>query len=177
MMDQILPFTLIYKAFVEMDMEINLKAPKTLELLQVLVVGNNPIEMGRILDKLKRIDHRKVVTEIAFDLETIFERLTHFQPNHILIDDNIGKEELTVAVSKLNAHKKTKNVPITVLKNSNYSESAVSSQILDYILKQDISGESLINAIKNSLKFKRTQRYLYTTYHQRKGQLLRLIKR
>ena len=59
--------------------------------LHVLVVGNNPIEMGSVLEKLHRVKKRKVVTEIAFDIRSTIERLSTFNPNFILIDDNFLK--------------------------------------------------------------------------------------
>jgi hypothetical protein len=134
-----------------------LQETSTNEALNVLLVGNNPIEMGGILDKLNRIRTKKIVTEIAFDLKTISERLAHFKPSYILIDDNIGKLELTQVVTTLSAGNRTKNIPITVLKNSNYHESFVSFCNLDYVLKQNWNAESLFIVIKNSLKLRRTQ--------------------
>lgn len=144
--------------------------------INILLIGNNPIEMSRILDKINQLRDRKVITEIAFDLKSILERLINFNPNFILIDDNIGKVELTETVNKLAQNRKTKDVPITVLKNSNYEESLGSSSILDYILKQNLSVESLYNTLKNSLKLRRTQLYLYQAYKRRRSQLLGLAK-
>ena len=145
-----------------------------LEELNVLVVGNNPTELGRVFDSLSGIPGKRIVTEIAFDLKTIIERLTHFTPNFIVIDDNIGKAELKNSVQALLRYRKTKSIPITVLKNSNYQETLISG-VLNYILKEHLTGESLYKALKNSVKFRQTQRYLYVAYKKRKGQLSRLL--
>jgi CheY-like chemotaxis protein len=126
----------------------------------ILLVGNNPIEMGKILDNLKRVPGKRIITEIAFDLKSVLERLLKFDPNFIFIDDNIGHIELGQAVDTLSSNKKTKDIPITVLKNSNYKESWSSVGILDYLLKQNLSPEVFYNALKNSLKFRRTQNFL-----------------
>jgi CheY-like chemotaxis protein len=157
-------------------METNVEHIRTSEPLNVLLIGNNPIDMGKTLEKLNQIKGRKIITEIAFDLKSIVERLIRFNPNYILIDDNIGKTELDLTVDTLSRTRKTKNIPITVLKNSNYQESSSSSSsgALDYLLKQNFSSESLYMAIRNSLKFRRTQLYLYRAYRKRKGQLLRM---
>lgn len=154
----------------------NVKQQLSEDQLNVLLVGNNPIEMGRILDDLNRVPGKKIITEIAFDIKSILERLLKFNPNFILIDDNIGRVELTLAINALSSNSKTKNIPITVLKNSNYKESGTSSSILDYLLKQNLSPEVLYNALKNSLKFRRTQVFLYNAYQKRKGQLLRFVE-
>jgi len=145
------------------------------EQVNVLLIGNNPIEMGRVLDNLQKIRGHKITTESAFDLKSIMERLMRFRPNFILIDDNIGKHELLATVESLSNNRKTRDIPITVLKNSNYKEAMGSSSILDYLLKQNLSPDALYNTLKNSLKFRRTQLYLYQAYKKRKQQLLKVI--
>ena len=139
------------------------------EPLNVLLVGNNPIEMGIVLEKLRHVRNRKVITEIAFDIRSIVERLVSFKPNFIIIDDNIGRDGLIETVNKLATTRVTKNVPITVLKNSNYRESLASASVLDYLLKQNLSSDGLYNAIKNALRLKRTQRLLYQAYRRKKN--------
>jgi DNA-binding NarL/FixJ family response regulator len=145
------------------------------EQYHILLIGNNPIEMGKIIDNIDRVPGKKIITEIAFDIKGSLERLIKFRPNFILIDDNIGRTELAQTVSALSANRKTKNIPITVLKNSNYRESSAPGGILDYMLKQNLSPEVLYSALKNSLKFRRAQLLLYKAYQKRKGQLLRLV--
>lgn len=155
-------------------MSSEIKSPPLLEKLSVLVVGNNPIELSRIFDNLNKIEGKNVITEIAFDLKSIIERLIKFQPQYILIDDNIGRPALKNMVTALLKGRKTKDIPITVLKNSNYHE-AISTGVLNYVLKENLNGDSLYTALNNSLKFKKTQLFLLNAYKARKGQLLRLI--
>lgn len=150
---------------------------KMMEPLNILLVGNNPIELSAVLEKLNQLRSRKLVINIAFDVKTILERLATFNPNFILIDDNIGRRELIDTVNKLSANRKTRNVPITVLKNSNYHEALASPGILDYILKQNISTDAIYNMVKNTLKFKRTQQYLLDAYKQRKKLIMKIQKR
>lgn len=143
--------------------------------VSILLVGNNPIELSRMLETIKKLPNR-VTAEIAFDLASIWQRLVKFRPNFILIDDNIGLQELSQTVSTLSANPKTKNVPITVLKNSNYSGSIVSSDIADYILKQHLTSESLYIALRNSLRFQQARKYLAKAYAKRKRELLKLMR-
>lgn len=144
---------------------------RSVEPLNLLLVGNNPIELSSILSKVQMIPGNKIITEIAFDLKSLFERLMNFRPNYILIDDNIGREELTEALAALAGSKKTRDIPVTVLKNSNYEETRGSTSVLDYVLKQNISTESILNTVKNSIKSRRTQMFLYQAYNMRKRQL------
>jgi len=150
------------------------KSASKINQLNVLVVGNNPIELTRTFESLKRISEHKVITEIAFDLRSIVDRLAHFRPNYILIDDNLGQLQLKAAVEVLLKNRRTKHIPITILKNSNYRE-AMNTGVMNYVLKDSITADSLYTALKNSLKFKKTQLYLQQAYKRRKGQLLRVL--
>jgi CheY-like chemotaxis protein len=136
--------------------------------LNVLLMGNNPIEMGNMLEKLNQIRGSKIVTEIAFDLKSLTERLLKFRPNYILIDDNIGKSELSQAVNALSQKSRTRNIPIAVLKNSNYHESIETSTILDYLLKANLSSERLYNTLKNAIRLRRTQIMLQKAFRMKK---------
>jgi DNA-binding NarL/FixJ family response regulator len=144
--------------------------------LNVLIVGNNPLELSTMLNKIARIPGRMVTTEIAFDMRSIVERLMRFRPNVILIDDNIGTRELGQTVEALAHNRKTKNVPITVLKNSNYREASSSLSVFDYILKTSLTAEALYASIRNSLKARRTQLYLHKVSKRRHSLLSGLSK-
>ena len=157
-------------------METRMEPLRRADTVNVLLVGNNPIEMGGVLEKLKQVRGQRIATEIAFDVKSIMERLLRFKPNFILIDDNIGRHVLTETVNTLSTNQNTKDVPITVLKNSNYSESIGSTSILDYLLKQTLSPDDLYKTLKNTLRFRQTQRYLYQAFKKRRGQLLSAIK-
>ena len=63
------------------------------------------------------------------------------------------------------------NLVLNCIKNRDTKE----KEIFDLILKDSITGESLYTALKNSLKFKKTQLYLHQAYKRRKGQLLRVL--
>jgi len=139
--------------------------------LNILLVGNNPIEMSTVVEKLRQVRKHRIVTEIAFDIKSTLERLMHFKPNFILIDDNLGRRGLKETIQALTAERKTRDIPITVLKNSNYREIAPSSGILDYLLKQNISADSLYGSIRNALRMKRTQALLMRAYRRNSGWL------
>lgn len=134
------------------------------------------MELGGVLEKLKQVRTQKIITEIAFDLKTILERLIRFNPNFIFIDDNIGRLELQETLKQLSSNRKTKDIPITVLKTSNYHEVLGSSGILDYLLKQNLSADALYNTVKNSLRFRKTQLYLHKVYNKRKTELFKLTR-
>jgi len=156
-------------------METLLQADQTSDSVNILLIGNNPIEMSSMLHTIAKVPGRKIIAEIAFDVKSGLERLIKFQPNFILIDDNIGRRELSHTVESFMHNTKTRDVPITVLKNSNYEEAVVSADIMDYLLKRNLTAESLYNAIKNTLKFRRTRQYIMDAYNKRKDLLLKLV--
>jgi CheY-like chemotaxis protein len=143
--------------------------------LNVLLVGNNPIDLSHTEAGLGQIQNHEVKIETAFDLTSIFDRLSKFRPNFILLDDNLGSTGLRLIVEALQVHRKTKNIPVTVLKNSNYIDT-INTGVMNYVLKQSITGEALYTAFMNSLKFKRTQQYLQQAYNKRSGQFMRMVK-
>lgn len=145
-----------------------------IEEMNVLMIGNNPLELVKVFNYLKNLSEKRVITEVAFDLKSGLQRLSKFRPNFIILDDNLGRLELTHAIGSLSHFKKTKNVPVTVLKNSNYHE-AFGGVAMNYILKENLSEESLYAAFRGSLISARAQVYLKKVYRKRKGQLKRLL--
>jgi CheY-like chemotaxis protein len=153
-----------------------MKTSKQADSVNILLIGNNPIEMSTMLNTIASVPGRRIITEIAFDVKSSLERLMKFQPTFILIDDNIGREELSQTVDSLTHNAKTRDIPITVVKNSNYEEAVVSADILDYLLKKNLTAESLYSAIKNTLKFRRTRQFLLEAYTKRKSLLYKLVR-
>jgi hypothetical protein len=144
-------------------------------VMNVLVMGNNPIELTKVFENLKRLkDGNNVVTEIAFDLKSCKERLAKFSPHYIFIDDNLGKQTLSQLVGFFSVRKKTKDVPITILKNSNYQE-AFSGRVMNYLLKENLTEDILSSALSTSLMAWRAQMALMNAYQKRKGQVKRLL--
>lgn len=136
---------------------------------KVLVVGNNPIELGFVFERLHGITGKEIQTEMAFDLKTIVERLGFFTPQHIIIDDNVGRKELHRMVDRL--HKSpTRHVPITILKNSNYHE-AIGAGVMNFVLKKNLTSELLYRELLNSLQFLKTQQYWNKVFRKRRSQL------
>src|SRR6478609_8701293 len=145
-----------------------------LEEMNVLMIGNNPLELAKVFNYLKNLPDKKVITEIAFDLKSGLQRLAKFNATFIILDDNLGRRELTDAVGSLSHYKKTKNIPVAVLKNSNYHE-AFGGVAMNYILKENLSEKAIYAAFRSSLISIRAQLYLKELYRKRKGQLMRLL--
>lgn len=142
----------------------------------ILLIGNNPRELSSVYNLLKKIKKREFITDIAFDLKNIFLRIARFRPNFILIDDALNKRQIKKLLNRLRRNKKTQDIPIAVLKSSNYNET-LNEGVSDFILKENMSSDSLYHSILNSIRFHKTYRYLRYAYRKRAWQLTKFFKR
>ena len=144
------------------------------ESINVFLIGNNPIELSSIYDKLKDIKSRTFKTEIGFELKGLVNKIRRFSPSCILIDDNLSRLDIVKLIKKLSSDNKTKNIPITVIKNSNYKEGF--SEVQDYVLKESMTSDSLSHSILNAIKFKRMQTYIYKKYKKNKSRIISFLQ-
>lgn len=149
---------------------------KVLQSWQLLLVGNNPIELSSVVDRLKEIRHQPIVAQFAFDLRSSLQCLHKFAPSYILIDDNIGTEELRETVQEFAHNRKTKDVPITIIKNSNYQATLFDTP-LDYVLKSNLSSDRILKTLNRSTTARDAQTFLKRAYQKRKGLLSQLLSR
>lgn len=143
--------------------------------VSVFMIGNNPIDISNVYDKLKKSKKIRFVTETAFDITDMLKRILRFNPSCILLDDNLGKPELKRIVHKLVRDKRTQDIPLTIVKNSNYSD-VITEGVHDYILKDSLNSESIYRSLANSRKLRKTQLYLYKSYKNNKNKLLSMLQ-
>ncbi|MCA4897775.1 MAG: hypothetical protein ACK5BJ_18710 [Bacteroidota bacterium] len=132
---------------------------KVLQSWQLLLIGNNPIELSSVVDRLKEIRHQPIVAQFAFDLRSSLQCLSKFAPSYILIDDNIGTDELKETVQEFAHNRKTKDVPITIIKNSNYQATLFDTP-LDYVLKSNLSSDRILKTLNRSTTARDAQTFL-----------------
>lgn len=147
---------------------------KVLQSWQLLLIGNNPIELSSVVDRLKEIRHQPIVAQFAFDLRSSLQCLSKFVPSYILIDDNIGTDELKETVQEFAHNRKTKGVPITIIKNSNYQATLFDTP-LDYVLKSNMSSDRILKTLNRSTTARDAQTFLKRAYQKRKGLLSQLL--
>ncbi len=164
--------TLFFERLIDLKFycEMATAAVKDSKSLNVLLIGNNPTEMGSIYDLLKKVKKREMIADMAVDLKKIFLRIAKFRPNFILVDDGLTRMEIKKLIGELRGNKETENIPVAVLKSSNYSET-LNDGVSDFILKEGLSSENLYHSIRNSISLHRTYRYLNVTYKRRAKQL------
>lgn len=141
-----------------------------IEAINVFLIGNNPIELSNIYDKLKDIRNKTFRTEVSFDLKGLFKKIIHFNPACILIDDNVDRAYIDKLLNRLSTHKRTKNIPITVLKN--FNRESFLSNAEGFLLKDNMTSELLSSSILNSIKLKKMRRNITLFYKKKKSQLI-----
>ena len=147
--------------------------------VDILLVGNNPMEMSDIYENLRDYKRGILDATITFELKGLLQKIIKTKPKSVVIDDKYSHEELREVISTLLNHSKTKHIPITLIKNSNV-EDKVDLDVDDFVLKHDLSAAKLIASVRNAVKFRATRNYLRKTYANQGGLLVgtfdRLIK-
>ena len=142
--------------------------------INVLIIGNNPVELSRIKSLIKNLKGRKFMADFCFSTRDSLMRILKFKPGCILVDDTIDKKSLADFSNKINSNNKTKHIPITLLKSS-YKNQIDIPGFSDFLLKDGLSGESLSKAIVNVIRSRKTHRYLYIKYKKNKRRISNLF--
>ena len=130
--------------------------------INVLLVGNNPLEMSLVYEKLFDLKDKIKRIETAFSHADMLNKIHLNHPNCILLDDNMGIRPLKSIVQTVNSLSK-EAISITLMKSHNRQE--VTSGVHEYLLKEGINSTKVYKALRNALKFKRTQQFFRIKYY------------
>jgi len=134
----------------------------THKAINILLIGNNPGDLGYLSQYLKA-SRRKFHTDAVFCIKNCLKFVVANQPDCIMIDENLGQENVEEILDDLNSDYRTNSIPITILRQEN-SPKIYYSAVQTYIIKEKMSKEGITDAILNAIKSKKNQRYFYTTY-------------
>ncbi len=116
------------------------------ESVNVLIVGNNPIDMAEIYSELSEIKGKNYIVDVCFDVRDCFARIVKTHPEVVLIDDNMDYISTKKLIDQVKSSAKTKHIPLVFLKSSNWNFS-VMDKVDDYILKSAMNTISLDRTI------------------------------
>lgn len=154
----------------EMTLESN-RGSKQNEI-NVLLVGNNPIEMSLVYEKLYDLKDKIKRIETAFSQADMLNKIHLTHPNCIILDDNFGVSRLKNIIKNINELSK-EAIAITLLKSHNKQE--VTSGVQEYILKDGIDSIRIYNALRNARKFRKTQQFFKMKYYSGRRILRRIF--
>jgi hypothetical protein len=144
--------------------------------IRVLLVGNNPIEMSKIYDVLKSSLRPVFETEASFDMNDTFKRFEKFKPTSLLIDEDLGKENIQKLIESLKSSNLYDQIGITLIKAS-YCKEILLNGIQEYVLKAELTKEKLANSILNSVRFKKAEISLKKSYGKKMENLKNLFNK
>ena len=136
--------------------------------VEILLVGNNPMEMSDIYENLLKYKRGILNAAIAFELQGLLSKIIKIRPRSIVIDDKYGREELKSVINSLLHNAKTRHIPITVIKNSNHEEPGDLGAD-DFVLKHNLSATELMASIRNAVKFRAARNYFNKTHSNTPG--------
>lgn len=125
-----------------------MKSNQKVTAMRIFLIGNNPIELGDISDKIKQITSESILVDYGFDVSAALKSIRKIAPACILVDDNIGRKALKKLTELIRKGGKTAEIPIAVLKNSNYSESGLLIA-REFIMKEGLTPHGLQRSIQN----------------------------
>lgn len=140
--------------------------------INVLLVGNNPIEMSALYEGLQNLKGKITKVSTSFSDEDTLKKIASDSPNCIIIDDNLGLTGLKSLIDKINQLGKDA-ISITLLKTKNTQEAIYGVQ--EYLLKESLTPERIYQSLKNAIKFRKTQKYLKVKYYTGKKRLKRMF--
>ncbi len=125
----------------------------TSSVIKVLMISNNPREMGCLSDHLRSFAWKKFSVVATFDLKTGW-RLAHtHRPDYILVDGSLGAEHIKVWVQALRKRRPFDKTAIAVLKDDNSTQLVIPG-IQDYLLKDNIVSDTFALTVLNAIRLK-----------------------
>ncbi len=125
----------------------------TSNVIKVLMIGNNPREMGCLSDHLRGYTWKKFNVSATFDLKHGMQLAQSQKPHYILLDYELGKRQLTDWVKNLRRQRNFKNTALAVLKDDNKSEILVPG-VQDYLLKDAIESDTFALNVLNAIRIR-----------------------
>lgn len=116
-----------------------------------MLVGNNPIEMSGICEKLHQGFRGHVHTNISFTMKGIPQKVKLIRPSLIIVDELFGYSEIQKLVEALSNDPKTKHITMCMLKSSGLSYSH-QLNISHFITKDSVSSKELVQRFWGSME-------------------------
>lgn len=116
----------------------------------VLIIGNNPIEITTIYNNLNNYRPKNYIADVCFSIKDSFNKMLKSKPDCILLDDNILVDQIKMLINKVKESSRLKNIPIVLLKSSNFNFAA-GNEVQDFLLKGNLTTEILSNTIEKNI--------------------------
>ena len=133
----------------------------TPQVIKVLMISNNPREMGCLSDHLRKFTWKKFNVVATFDLKQGQRLAYSHRPHYILLDGSLDQQLLRTWVQTLRKGKQFQHTAIALLKENNRAQLVIPG-VQDYLLKDSIVSDTfalkVLSAVR--LKIKETKKVL-----------------
>jgi PleD family two-component response regulator len=126
----------------------NMKAP-----IQVLLVGNNPMELSHLYEGVKKCKNAKMQPEICFKAEDSYLKSVKLKPDCIVADDSLSFAQIEDLIEKISKDVRTKDIPVVVLTHTPYKN--LNSMANEILIKEDFDHDKLAHTVSNMIKEKK----------------------
>ncbi|MCC5931877.1 MAG: hypothetical protein JJU28_21720 [Cyclobacteriaceae bacterium] len=121
------------------------------EHVNVMIIGNNPIELTNLYSILCNNRSKNYIAEVCFNVKDSLAKMLSRRPDCILLDDNLVVDQIKTFFSKIKSNASLKNIPVVLLKSTNLSSEA-SNDVNDYLLKNTIDADVLNKTIEKNIR-------------------------
>lgn len=121
------------------------------EHVNVMIIGNNPIELTNLYSILSNNRSKNYIAEVCFNVKDSLNKMLNKRPDCILLDDNLVVDQIKTFFRKIKSNSNLSNIPIVLLKSANLNSEA-SNDVNDYLLKNAIDAEVLNKTIEKNIR-------------------------
>ena len=134
--------------------------------IRVLMIGNNPREMGCLSIHLRNFVWKRFAVNATFDLTEGWKIAQYYKPDYILIDASFGSQLIREFLHQLRSNKNTSSAVVALLKENNHSELIIPG-VQDYLLKDNIESDTFAFDVLSAIahKLKDDQKEVYQMSH------------
>ena len=131
--------------------------------IKVLMIGNNPREMGCLNIHLRNFRWKRFKVNATFDLAEGWRIIQYFKPDYILVEASFGVEPIRNFLQQVRSRKSTSLAAVALLKEDNQTQMVIPG-IQDYILRDNISSDTfafdVINVVAQKAKKKEKEKLI-----------------
>ena len=124
--------------------------------IKVLMIGNNPRELGCLSLHLRNFRWKRFSVNATFNLKEGWKIAQYFKPDYVLIDGSFDSADIKNFVQQLRSNKSTKMGIVALLKENNHQELMIPG-VQDYLLKDHIASDTFAFDIMNALAHQQTE--------------------
>ena len=143
--------------------------------VNLLLVGNNPLELAHCSQLLAGFKKRKFRIETAFNTEECFKMSAKLKPDAIILDDSVGFMNLMEITEKLYKDSRYHHIPVIILKNDNYYHAGISDNAVEFLLKENLEAEGLPEKVLAAINNQKVKENIATAEHSLEKRMSKLF--